>query len=61
MSKATQRYPSSRPLHVDTNRGCVAKAEREIWQALDKLDQFQREAVLSRINAKVREDRQRGA
>ena len=61
MSRATQRYPSSRPLRVDTNRGCVARAEREIWQVLNQLDQFQREAVLSRVTAKIRDDRQRGA
>jgi len=48
-------------LRVDTKRGCVARAEREIWQALNQLDQFQREAVLSRVTAKIRDDRQKGA
>ncbi|MEO1208558.1 MAG: hypothetical protein AAFX78_03365 [Cyanobacteria bacterium J06638_20] len=56
-------YPGKEPVQLTKPQavGDARKAEREILDALGPLNQFQREAVVSRISAKVRQDRQGGA
>ena len=64
MNEATERfYPSKRetPLSPVTTRSSVAIAEQEVLAAMKNLAQWQREVLVSRISAKVRQDRAGGA
>ncbi|MEM6433232.1 MAG: hypothetical protein AAF773_05150 [Cyanobacteria bacterium P01_D01_bin.115] len=63
MSKATQRFYPSRSgvtLTSAATRSNVEMAEQEVWRAMKNLSQFQREALISRVSAKVRQDREGG-
>ena len=64
MRNATQRiYPSRSAVTLSNaaTRSSVEMAEQEVWQAMKNLSQFQRELLVSRVSAKVRQDREGGA